>query len=179
MKSYDLHPLTDLEPTLGILLSTLDDVTSEWRGELGDVSEETIVWQAYPGGHSIGGLMLHIADVEAYWIEQVAAGRELPQEFLAEVLSAETQQYEMQWPTPPRKPLASFYALQDRVREQTRETLRALADPNLVIRQERRDREFTLRYILNHVVSHEAYHGGQAALLSILRTQSTAGSDQT
>ena len=29
--------------------------------------------------------------------------------------------------------------------------------------------EFTLRWLLHHVITHEAYHGGQAVLLSIMK----------
>src|SRR5436853_2072586 len=99
------HPFAALDfasHDIGLLAAALEDATSEWREELDDVDEDTIVWQPFPGGHSIGGLILHMADVEAWWFETVAAGKARPVGEEERLLSEETQQYGVSWPTPPR-----------------------------------------------------------------------------
>jgi uncharacterized damage-inducible protein DinB len=166
----DLAIQDGLESHLGLLLAVLDDVTSEWREELGEVSKEAIIWQPFPGGHSIGSLILHIADVEAYWIAQVGAGQTRSPEERALLLSEETDQYGVAWPTPPAQPLSWFTARHDDVRARTRQVLQSLNDPMHI--GSRRDEEFTLRWLMNHVISHEAYHGGQAVLLSLMQARS-------
>jgi uncharacterized damage-inducible protein DinB len=169
MQRVDITPVAGADIQVGLLLAVLEDVTNEWREELGDVSEEQIVYQPFPAGHSIGALILHIADTEAFWLYEVGAGKERPAEELKALLSEEIQQHQRQflWPTPPRHPLSWYFAQQDAVRERTRQTALALNDPEHIGR--RRDHEFTLRWLLNHVISHEAYHGGQAVLLSLMQ----------
>ena len=168
MTARDVQPVPGLHPEIGLLLAMLDDGTQEWRRELGEVDEETLAWQAFPEGHSIGAVLLHIADVELYWFQEVAAGVPRSAEDGERLLSARTDQYAVQWPAPPRQPLAWYFQQQDEVRARTRRIVRELNDPEHVGRGHS-GREFTLRWILHHVLTHEAYHGGQAVLLSLLQ----------
>lgn len=163
----DVTPVEGLDVQVGLLLAMLDATTIEWRGELEmeEVSEDAIVWQPFPNGHSIGALILHIVDVEAYWLYQIAAGKERTQEEKDRLLSDATQQDAVSWPVPPRQPLAWYFAQLDAIRERTRQTIRELNNPEHL--GSRRDTEFTLRWLLFHVIAHEAYHGGQAVLLSL------------
>ncbi len=165
--AVDVTPVEGLNLEIGLLLAMLDDNTQNWREELGDVPDEAVIWQPAPDMHSIGALILHIADVEANWLYEVAAGGARDEEELRRLLSKETQQYAIRWPVPPRQPLVWYYAQQDAIRERTRQTVRALNDPNHI--GTRRNKDFTLRWLLHHVITHEAYHGGQAMLLSLLK----------
>jgi uncharacterized damage-inducible protein DinB len=171
---YDVAPVQGMHGEIAVLAAQLVDGTREWREELGDAEPGTVVWQPYPGAHSIGALILHMADVEGYWIEDMAAGRARPEEELRQLLSEETRQYGGEWPSPPVRPLAWYFEVQDRVRRRTMETLRDLADPSRVVRRENRDYGLTVRWIVAHVVQHEAYHGGQAVLLSIMKDRLNA-----
>ena len=166
IKRVDVLPVPGADVQIGLLLAMLDDGTNEWREELGVVSEEAVLWQPFPGGYSIGALILHIADVEASWLHQVGAGQVRSEEELARLLSKETQQYEGVWPVPPPEPLSWFLAQHDEIRARTRRIVSAWDDPALT--RPRDDAEFTRRWLLHHVLTHEAYHGGQAVLLSIL-----------
>lgn len=163
----DVAPVANLDTQVGLLLAMLDDNTQEWREELEgiDVTEDMLVWQAFEGGHSLGGIILHIADVEAAWIHAGAAGLDRPPEELKRLLSEETQQLKVDWPTPPRKPLNWYFEQHDAIREKTRKILADLNDPEKVAG--RNNYQFTLRWILHHVLTHEAYHGGQAVLLAL------------
>ena len=162
----DVTPVPGIEVQIGLLLAMLGDGTNEWREELGAVSDEAVLWQPFPQAHSIGALILHIADVEAYWLHQVGAGQARSDEELARLLSKETQQYDLSWPRPPAQPLSWFLAQHDEIRARTRQTVSTWDDPAHV--RPRKDTEFTRRWLLHHILTHEAYHGGQAVLLSIL-----------
>ncbi len=164
-KRVDVKPVIGLDPQVGLLLAMLDDGTKEWREELGDVPEEAVVWQPFPHGHNIGALILHIADAESFWFQEVAAGQHRASEELKTLLSEETDQYAINWPTPPKKPLSWYFEQHDRIRKESRRTIRQLASPEHIGR--RGEREFTLRWVLHHVITHEAYHGGQAVLLAL------------
>ena len=108
MKRYDLPPVTGMDAQTGLLLAMLESATREWQEMLGEVSEEELCWQPFPGGHSIGALILHIADVEAHWLYEVGAGKTRPAEERKTLLSEETDQGAVQWPTPPARPFAWF-----------------------------------------------------------------------
>jgi uncharacterized damage-inducible protein DinB len=165
-KRIDVPPVPGADIQIGLLLAMLDDGTTDWREELSAVSDEMVVWQPFPGGHSIGAIILHIADVEAHWLHQIGAGQSRSEEELARLLSQETQQYDLSWPRPPAQPLSWFLAQHDEIRARTRQIVSTWNDPALV--RFREDTEFTRRWLLHHVLTHEAYHGGQAVLLSIL-----------
>ena len=169
IQRIDVLPVPSADVQIGLLRAMLDEGTRDWREELGAVSDETVLWQPFPGGHSIGALILHIADVEAYWLHQIGAGQARSEEELTRLLSQETQQYEGVWPVPPREPLSWFLAQHDEIRARTRQIVSAWDDPAHV--RSREDTEFTRRWLLHHVLTHEAYHGGQAVLLSILHGQ--------
>lgn len=166
MIRYDVPPAPACHPEIGILLAALEDGTRHWREQLGDVDVETITWQPFSGGHSIGALMLHMADAEASWIETGIAGREFTPEDLAEFMTEETHQMAVDWPNPPARPIEYYDGILRRVRARTLETLREIQDP-AEVRTERN--EYTLRWIVAHIVHHESYHGGQAVFLKLLR----------
>jgi uncharacterized damage-inducible protein DinB len=170
---YDVEPAAGYPIEYGLLISTLQDGTREWREELGDVTEDAIVWQPYAKGHSIGGVILHMIDVEAFWIETAALDRERSSEELQELFSKETDQYAFNWVVPPRKPLAYYLELQDKVRARTLESIKHFPDPATVISRDGWSSSMTLRWILNHVVAHEAYHGGQTVMLKALYDKKT------
>ena len=144
-------------------LKQLDQATHEWLGELGDdVTESELTWQAFASGHSIGALLVHIAEVEAYWLHHIACG-EPYHDLEAEVLHAAIDQGGIQWPTPPLHPLSFYKALLTTTREKTKALIGSLGNPNHTAL--RGEREFTLSWLMTHVIVHEAYHGGQAVLL--------------
>lgn len=167
----DVTPLPGADPQVGLLLSMLDVATQEWREELGAVSPEEIVRQPFPGGHSIGALILHIADVEAFWLHEVATGLCRTPEQRALWLTDETDQDAVSWPTPPLEPLSWYYEVHDDVRRRTRALLSEIHD--LEHKGAHKDWEFTLRWLLQHVITHEAYHGGQAVYLALQHKKTT------
>ncbi len=74
MSIRDAAPVQGVHPTYGALLGALQDGTTEWLMEIGEPTEEAIIWQPWPNGSSIGGQMLHIASVEVGWLQHYCLG---------------------------------------------------------------------------------------------------------
>lgn len=150
-----------------LLLALLNDGTREWRDELGDVTPDALLYQPEPNGHSIGAVLLHIADVEGFWLYDTATGDGRTLEELQTLLSKETNQNAGVWPAPPPHPLAWYYEQQDAARRRTLETWQTITDLSATrtAQNETQSEAFTLRWLLAHVIAHESYHGGQAVLL--------------
>ena len=169
---YDVAPLSGYPSEYGLLLATLQDSTREWRDELGDVDADLICWQPYPKSYSIGGILLHIAEVEAYWIEEFSLGRPISAEESALFMSDEIQQYSGSWPTPPHEPLSYYYDMLDRIRARTLESVRSFASAET--EKESPFGTLTLRWVVAHVAGHDSYHGGQAVMLKEIGLRSRA-----
>ncbi len=167
-KLLDVAPMEGMHPQIGLMAAMLEDGTREWREEIGEVPDEAVAWQPHPGGHSIGAEILHIAEVEVWWIEVTTAGKEISEAEWKELRSKEIQQYKGQWPDLKPQPVAGLYAIHDRIRARTLETLKTLNEVESRRTRSKWDIEVTVRWILAHVVQHESYHGGQAVLLKMM-----------
>lgn len=165
---FDAEPLPEhLEP-FGLLTAILQDGTREWRWELDqNLPEEAVVWQPYPGGHSIGGILLHIIVTEIYWFERVALGLPYNQEEMELLMAKDLEVDEWSWPAPPKQPISWYFDMHDKVRARVLERIKRWPPADTKI-QAHQDLEVTPRWILGHVIQHEAYHGGQAVLINRL-----------
>jgi uncharacterized damage-inducible protein DinB len=161
--------ITALLPEVAVYMKMLEQSTGEWRWMLGkDVTPAQLVHQAYPGAHSIGAVLLHMADSEAIWTMEVLAGGSVPESLKKELLADETDAWNGKWPVVPSEPLAYYYEKQDRVREHTLRVLAGLTDIEKDVSAW--GNTFTIRWILGHMVSHDSQHGGQAILLHVAQT---------
>jgi len=162
---------------IGLLLGLLQTGTTNMRGELGDVDVDTLIWQPYPDGHSIGAILIHVAACEAWWLHLVAAGQETSMDIEGRLLGGPSiDQYAGIWPTPPRRPLTWYYTQHDEIRGRTVALVRELLDPDeirTVVWSP--NRTCTVRWILHRVIEHEAYHLGQAVLLSLMKDRMDGG----
>lgn len=163
MWKEDIAPVPGFRPEIGLLLASLQDGTREWRQNLGEPPIEAITWQATPSGHTIGALILHMIDVEVYWLEHVIGGRERDEEDERLLMSAEVRQYEGVWPGPPAKPISWYYELQDRYRKRLWKSLETIEPDTFFSTGEQI--ESTARWVVSHIAQHDSYHGGQAVLI--------------
>lgn len=165
MNASDIAPIEGYSPEIGLLLASLEDGTREWLRELGPLDEEGLVWRPFPGGPSVGSLILHIAWVERMWIDASLTRRWPPETFQKLTLVHETDVDAGRWGEAPRMPLAEYLAVLADVRRTSREALAKETDPARVVVSEPGAWGDTVRWIVSHVVQHEAYHGGQAVLV--------------
>jgi uncharacterized damage-inducible protein DinB len=163
----DAEPLPGYEEPYGLLCAILQDGTNEWRGELDpDLSEDAVVWQPHPGMHSIGAIILHIIIVEIFWFERFVLDLPWDSEEVKVLMAEEIDVDAPHWPEPPRRPISWYFELHDRIRARTLESIKKW--PAADSTREHDGRQRTMRWVLGHVIQHEAYHGGQAVLLNRL-----------
>lgn len=163
LRRFDVQPVLGYPHDYGLMLAQLQDGTREWREELEEVGVDTIVRQAYPGGYSIGGIMLHIAEVEIYWLEEFCLDQKMSEADEKLFMSNDIQQYEGKWPDAPREPLSYYYKVLDDVRARTFENVKHL--PPHDVFKSRPNEEVSMGWVFSHVIGHESYHGGQIVLL--------------
>lgn len=165
-RSFDVSPVAGYEPTYGLMLAMLQDGTREWREELEQIDVDTILWQPNPGAYSIGGLMLHMAECEVYWIEQFCLDKEPSPADEELFLSKEIDQYAGKWPQPPREPLSYYYGILDDVRVRTFRAVKDMPPPDVM--KSRGNDQFSMAWVLSHIIGHDSYHGGQIVMLNEL-----------
>ncbi len=158
---YDLAPESRDELTL--LLAMMDWTSGEIRDLLKDASDDDLQWKDPNVGRSIGMILLHLADAEYWWIQSVALGKSTDQAMHDRFLSSELDQMGGKWPDAPIESKAWYLAGPDEIRKLTKESLQGV-DPATTIGK-RGEREFSLRWIMHHLIEHEAYHMGQIQML--------------
>ncbi len=172
-----LVPAEGVSTGIGFYLSALDDARKDLRGLLADLSPAQLAQSAVAGAHPIGALVLHLGEAESWWIQRNVCGLELTEE----------EQRAAHWTddfddaeTFARRGYTAQYCLDalDRIRDRTRELLAAFSDDDLdrlfTFQHAERTREVSLRWVLHHLVDHEAQHKGQVSMLKrMMKTQST------
>lgn len=165
----DAAPLSGYPIPYDILCGVLQDGTNDWRSELDPgLGEEAVVWQPTPGGPSIGAEMLHVMAVEIFWIERFVLGRQTDSEERRRLMADEIDVDSGKWPLPPRRPIDWYFEWHDRIRTRTLEAIKAWPAADTLLDRPGEDWKYTPRWVLGHVIQHEAYHGGQIVLLQEL-----------
>lgn len=161
----------------GIFLAQLEDQSKRLTDDTRNLTPEALAWQPAPGMNTMGMLLAHIAVVEVYWTQVGPLG--LTAFETESVLGIGIDDDGMPLveggapPAPLRgKDLAFFDDLLARARGYSKRALANLTDADLDREVPRTKRDGTLhevlnlRWILYHMVEHEAGHYGQINLLA-------------
>jgi uncharacterized damage-inducible protein DinB len=159
------HP--GLATGIGYYLSGMEEVREQVRAAVKDIPVEPLGKPAFLGAHSIGALVLHIGEAEWWWMQCNVAGHQLTEEDAKapywDVLD-EPEGFA-------KKGFTAEFCLQelDKIRNQTRDLLFGYAEKDLerIISVERLGgiHDHSLRWILHHLIDHEAQHKGQILML--------------
>ncbi len=164
-KEYLMVPSKRLDPIVAEYFAQMEEVRRMVKEYVRDLTPEQLSWQPYDGGNSIGTLLLHLAGTEAFWIRERLGGEKLSREEWAEYGMEDYPKLK----SPDGKDVSYFFSKLDAMRENTRKALAGIkaADLDRVHREEFQGKSYTfsLRWILHHVVEHEAHHKGQIAIL--------------
>jgi uncharacterized damage-inducible protein DinB len=168
--SHDvLTPYPGFTTGLGYYLAGMEEVREQVVEAVKDIADDQIGRLAFPGAHSIGALVLHIGEAEWWWMQCVFSGHTLTEE------DSQMPYWDVLEPDRfANLGFSSELCLQEveRIRNQTRETLSSLNDDDLesITTFERRGaaREHSLRWMLHHLIDHEAQHKGQILMLKRL-----------
>lgn len=156
-------------------VAQLDDLNRNLLADLKGATRAELEWQPSPGMNSIGMLLAHIAIVEVFWM--LVATKAWKPETLAKALGIGMEDDGI--PAPPRGghpktlagwTLADYRALLGKARRHTKRLARAMNATAVSrrVRQRRRNGDLRIvevRWILYHIVEHEAGHFYQANLL--------------
>ncbi|MFM7321917.1 MAG: DinB family protein [Armatimonadota bacterium] len=158
--------LVDLEPeasSVELLWSLLDDTTRMRRAEIGALADDALSWTPFEGMHSIGAVLMHIIDAEVHWIHEVVGGVPRSPEDRILLQSDATDQWNRHWAPAPALDHAALLRMHDAVRARSKVLAGDFVDATATFPLG--DRSATLRWVLKHVATHEAYHYGQIELL--------------
>jgi len=157
-------------------IAQLDDQSERLVTDTRHLTPAALEWQPAPGMNTIGMLLAHIAIVEVFWTQVGPLGlTSFETESVLEIGIDDDGMPVAAGGAPPAtlrgKPLAFFDDLLDRARVYSKQAVARLTDEDLEreISRTRRDgsvHETTMRWILYHMVEHEAGHYGQINLLA-------------
>ena len=157
-------------PEIGFYVSGMEEVREQVRDAVAKLEGEKFHRPAFLGAHSIGALVLHIGEAEWWWMQCNVAGHEITYEDRQAPYWDVLDKPEA---FAHRGHTAEFCLQQlDIIREQTRKLLAKFNDDDLdrIFSYKRRDEihEQSLRWILHHLIDHEAQHKGQILMLKRL-----------
>jgi uncharacterized damage-inducible protein DinB len=171
MTRRTLNSLPGFSTEIGFYLSGMEEVREQTRAAVEGMSDDQIGRPAIPGAHAIGALVLHIGEAEWYWMQCVVSGQKVTDEIRHaaywDVLKDSKRFSEQTY--------SAEFCLNEikKLREQTHTTLAAFKDSDLerIFSTERsgETHERSLRWILHHLIDHEAQHKGQILMLKRLQ----------
>ena len=147
--------MSDRKPTVKDQFQNWDSVRLELEQVLARVDAETFAWKPVPHANvrSIGDLVRHLCDSEAYWVERVIQGKE--------------------WLRHSPEVWGDHEALLERwkiLRQRTLQYMESLSPSRLTdTKVDHRGNIVTVGWILWHVFQHEAHHRGQIYMLLRMR----------
>jgi uncharacterized damage-inducible protein DinB len=161
-----IEPTPGFAGELGIWVASLDDVRRRTLEAVADLTPEQLSWKPPSGGNSIGQLLRHIAIVELDWVlTDLSRGEPMPKD------APPIVQLDGAMADPGPQPLEIFVAALAYARKETKARLgRYGRDEIETIREYAGDgarKVFNVRWILLHLIDHEAQHTGQ--ILSVKR----------
>jgi uncharacterized damage-inducible protein DinB len=155
---------------IGFLVSGMEEVRDQLQRAVQGMTNDELCRRAVPGAHSIAALVLHIGEAEWWWMQCNVSGHKLTPEdrqapywdVLKDPVSFASKFY------------SARFCLDEiaKIRKQTRDLLASFNDDDLerIVTFERRGErhEHSLRWILHHLIDHEAQHKGQILMLKRL-----------
>jgi uncharacterized damage-inducible protein DinB len=161
-----LESAPGVSPAIGFYLAGMQEIRAQVEKLAGDLTPEELCARPIPGFNCIGALLLHVAENDFWWIQSLAGGVEMTGEI-------EKQVY---WDILDDEDFASrgytsefCLAEMARISKGSKEALGKFSDEDLETLfafDGRTSRvEVSLRWILHHLIDHEAHHKGQIALI--------------
>jgi uncharacterized damage-inducible protein DinB len=165
-----LAPVAGFSGELAFYLGSLEEIRNRLRQVTADLTVDELTARAFPNAHQIGNLILHIGEAEAGWIWQIIAGKELSEEEERFVHWNDTTERDF---AEKAYSAAACLEIIDKISRKSREFLNGLTDADLdkffgYKRDNVKKVEVTLRWVLVHLLDHEAVHRGQISMLKRL-----------
>jgi uncharacterized damage-inducible protein DinB len=164
------NTVSKLEPKLSLLWWMLKDVRKVTLKGIEGLSKEQLFQPPVEGEYPIGAYIMHLAEAEVFWL-QVLTGKKIDKEIKKRI-------YYDSWMSPsksdaegPKAPMeiTEYLDAIKKVRELLNKYMFSLKDSDLAgfVVQRRKDSEHKIlrKWIIYHLIEHEAHHRGQMMLL--------------
>jgi uncharacterized damage-inducible protein DinB len=166
-----LESAANFPTQIGYYLSGMEEVREQLKEAVKGMPDEEISTNILPEIHSIGQLILHNAEAEWWWLCHVVAEKELDEREAAEELFWDVlldEEFAAK-----NYSLEDCWEIADKVRADGLEVLRDLSDDELdkfygFTDKDNNRYEKSLRWILHHLIDHEAQHKGQIFMIKRL-----------
>ena len=160
---WSLKADKNLSAQIGLIYGMMEGIRRIVKEKAKKLKPVHLTWQPNRQTNTIGTLLLHIAEAELWWMQEVIAGKPLTkkqkEEFRYDLYGGENTKQIGQ------TSLDYLFSKMDRVRRQTRRILRKLSDRDLDKVHKFKNDRITYGYILFHLIEHEASHAGQISNL--------------
>ena len=152
--------MTFRDPEIAVLAPALVSGTKRCRSQLDDPTPAELAFAPMPGRHSAAAVLLHHAEVETAWtfLDLFEGSDDLLNERFPEF--GPDWHKGGRWPDLDGITLEEIYRRSDATRREVLERLATIEDAGMLTPDGN-----TARWVVNHLIGHEAYHYGQAALL--------------
>lgn len=171
-----LKPATGIRsPEAGSFLAQLDDLSARMLADLRGLTPAELAFQPRPGTNTVGMLLIHCAGAEVHWLLTATTGT--GEEAIRKALGIGVDDDGIPMAPNGRPPanlhgwtLADYRKLHDRARRFTRRALAGMSPADLSRGKSRRrwngeSQVMNTRWILYHVLEHQAGHYGQMLVL--------------
>jgi uncharacterized damage-inducible protein DinB len=168
-----LESMTGVSREIGFYLSGMEEIRAQLRKAVSDLTSKELARRITPNAHQIGALILHLGETESWWIHSVVAEKELDEEakrFAHWDDTTETDFAEKGYSA------EDCIGIIDEISRMSREILAKFGDEDLerLFGFDKKDKriEVSLRWVLHHLIDHEATHKGQIMMLKRLLRES-------
>ena len=146
----------------------LEDVRKETLAGVSHLSKEQLFQAPVEGESSIGSYMMHLGECDLSWLE-ILSGAEQPADLKKKCYF--DKWFDVPDPEPPKKPLEINEYLETiaATRKNFLEYISTLDDTELekevTIQRKSGERKIKKKWIIYHIIEHEAHHRGQMFML--------------
>ena len=146
----------------------LEDVRKETLAGVSHLSKEQLFQAPVEGESSIGSYMMHLGECDLSWLE-ILSGAEQPEDLKKKCYF--DKWFDVPDPEPPKEPLEINEYLETiaATRKNFLEYISTLDDTELekevTIQRKSGERKIKKKWIIYHIIEHEAHHRGQMFML--------------
>lgn len=164
-----LEPVAGLAREIGVYYAGMQEIREQVREMVADLTPAELSARPIAGFNCIGALLLHVAENDFCWIQSL----------LGRVVLTDEVKTQMYWDILDEENFAArgytaefCLAEMGRISADSKKTLEQFGDKDLdtlfMFPEEDAETEFSMRWVLHHLIDHEAHHKGQIALLKKL-----------
>lgn len=156
---------------INLLIYMLDDVRKVTLKGVNGLTKEQLFKEPIPGEFPIGSYLMHNGEVDVFWLS-VLSGEQMPEDLKRRVHYGAWYDPSPDKSNPPKEPIEpeEYINAMSEARQQVMNYVLSLNDENLedivtLKRTNGNEEQLTKKWIIYHLIEHEAHHRGQMFML--------------